>query len=131
MAQIILLEPDALLARIYRQALEHAGHHVRIVVSAQEAVFEVDELPPDIIIAELQLVGHSGIEFLYELRSYLEWQHIPVLIHSSVPPTEFMGSRQLLSGALGVRSYHYKPHTSLRALLRSVNQLTAPQPPAA
>lgn len=130
MANILLLEPDKVLAGLYIQAFEHQGHTVRRVVSAQDAVFHVDELLPDIVIVELQLVAHSGIEFLYELRSYSEWQNIPVVIHSCIPPTEFEGSMQLLRSTLGVREYLYKPHTTLRQLLRSVRQL-ATQPFAA
>lgn len=122
MADILMLEPDAILADTYQRAFEHDGHTVRRSVSAQDAVYQVDERQPDVIIVEMQLVAHSGIEFLYELRSYPEWQHIPVLIHSIIPPTEFQASRQLLSGILGVRNYLYKPQTSLPKLLSAIKQ---------
>lgn len=122
MANILMLEPDAVLASTYRQAFEHSGHAVRQAVSAQEAVFHVDELPPDVILVEIQLVAHSGIEFLYELRSYPEWQYIPVLIHSCIPPTEFDDSSGLLNDLLLVRKYLYKPHTTLQGLVREVRE---------
>ncbi len=124
MSKIILLEPDSILAGLYIQAFEYVGHDVRRTVSAQDAVFKVDELLPDVVIVELQLVAHSGIEFLYELRSYHEWQNIPVIIHSCIPPTEFSESVNLLRDRLGVREYLYKPHTSLHKLLRVVQELT-------
>lgn len=123
MANILMLEPDAVLASIYRQTFELAGHEVRRTVSAQDAVFQVDENLPDLILVEIQLVAHSGIEFLYELRSYAEWQHIPVIIHSCIPPTEFEDSMTLLRDMLGVRKYLYKPQTSLRSLLRAVQEV--------
>lgn len=119
-----MLEPDSLLASTYQQAFELHEHTVRRSVSAQDAVFLVDERMPDVIIVELQLVAHSGIEFLYELRSYPEWQYIPVLIHSCIPPTEFDGSMGLLKDLLMVRKFLYKPHTSLQALLREVREAT-------
>lgn len=119
-----MLEPDAVLANTYRSALEVAGHTVRRTVSAQDGVFQIDASKPDVILVEIQLVAHSGIEFLYELRSYAEWQHIPVLIHSCIPPTEFEGSMGLLRELLNVREYLYKPHTSLMALLRAVREAT-------
>lgn len=123
MANILMLEPDALLADIYSQALMFDGHKVRHSVSAQRGVFQVDEKRPDVIIVELQLVAHSGIEFLYELRSYSDWQHIPVIVHSCIPPTEFEDSAKLLRDLLHVRTYLYKPQTSLKTLLREVRQL--------
>jgi DNA-binding response OmpR family regulator len=126
MADVLMLEPDAVLAGIYRQALEAAGHKVRRTVSAQDGVFQVDTRLPDLVIVELQLVAHSGIEFLYELRSYSEWQNIPVLIHSCIPPTEFQDSQQLLREILKVQAYLYKPQTTLQALLRAVREATQP-----
>jgi CheY-like chemotaxis protein len=125
MANILMLEPDAILANTYRQAFELDGHSVRRSVSAQDAVFLVDELTPDVILVEIQLVAHSGIEFLYELRSYAEWQRIPVLIHSCIPPLEFEDSMGLFKDMLHVRAYLYKPHTTLQGLLRAVREVTS------
>lgn len=120
-----MLEPDSVLASTYRQVLEAAGHTVRRSVSAQDSIFQVDERQPDVILVELQLVAHSGIEFLYELRSYGEWLDIPVLIHSSIPPTEFADSATLLRDHLRVKEYLYKPQTSLQRLLREVRDAVA------
>ncbi len=127
---ILLIEPDRILAGTYRQALESAGHHVVMCASAQSAIFATDEHRPDVILLELQLVGHSGLEFLYELRSYPEWQSIPAIIVSQVPAGEFASSWQLLKDELGVQAYHYKPLTSLQALLRSVANVQVPMPNA-
>jgi DNA-binding response OmpR family regulator len=124
MANILMLEPDRILGNTYQQAFELDGHTVRRTVSAQDAVFQVDELMPDLIVVEIQLVAHSGIEFLYELRSYADWQRIPVLIHSCIPPIEFEESMQLFKGMLHVRAYLYKPHTTLQTLLRAVHEVT-------
>lgn len=119
---IILIEPDRLLAGTYRAALQSAGHKVLMCASAQAAVFAADEVMPDVVILELQLVRHSGLEFLYEFRSYPEWQHIPIIIHSHIPAGEFSDSWEVLRDQLGVAAYHYKPLTSLQNLLRSVNR---------
>lgn len=120
MGHILLIEPNRLLAKTYMAALKKSGHSVRVCATAQTAVFCADELLPDVVIAELQLVGHSGIEFLYEFRSYTDWQQVPVIIVSDVPAGEFNGSWQLLKGELGVQAYHYKPLMSLQTLVRAV-----------
>jgi DNA-binding response OmpR family regulator len=119
---VMLLEPDRLLAGTYRQALESAGHTVRICASAQAAIFCADEVMPDVVVLELQLIGHSGFEFLYEFRSYNEWQHIPVVVVSNVPAGEFSSSWKLMKEQLGVHAYHYKPLTSLAKLIRTVDR---------
>ena len=118
-----MLEPDAVLAQTFREVLELAGHEVVVCREAQEAVFSVDDAKPAIILLELQLVGHSGIEFLYELRSYADWRDIPVVIVSNVPPYEFNANAELLRDSLGVTEYCYKPQTSLAQLLSLTNRL--------
>jgi DNA-binding response OmpR family regulator len=122
MARIIMLEPDVVLAKTYREVLEQAGHEVCVCREAQEAVFSVDDAKPAVILLELQLVGHSGIEFLYELRSYADWRDIPVIILSNVPPYEFNSNAELLRGTLGVKEYCYKPQTSLAEILALANR---------
>ncbi|HEY1064167.1 MAG TPA: response regulator [Candidatus Saccharimonadales bacterium] len=119
--KIVLLEPDKVLADTYRQALMHAGHKVVMCASAQAAIFAADEMQPDLVVMELQLAGHSGIEFLYEFRSYDDWCEVPVIVLTNVPAGEFDGSWELLRSQLNVHTYHYKPLTSLRTLLRSVD----------
>lgn len=120
MAQILLIEPDRLLADSYRAVLEDAGHDVLMCASAQSAIFAADAVCPDLVILELQLIGHSGVEFLYEFRSYPEWRAIPVVVLSQVPPVELDGSRSLLAEELGVRTYYYKPQISLANLVSEV-----------
>jgi DNA-binding response OmpR family regulator len=120
---ILLLEPDRVLAGTYRRALEAAGYTVTMCASAQSAIFASDTIKPDLVILELQLIEHSGIEFLYEFRSYPEWQDVPVIMQTSVPGKEFDNSWDMLGKQLGVKAYHYKPFTNLKTLLATVNEL--------
>lgn len=83
------------------------------------AINVADKKRPDLIIMELQLAAHNGIEFLYELRSYPDWQSVPVIINSLVPPTEF-SSNEVFWREMTVRAYLYKPQASLAKLLRTV-----------
>jgi DNA-binding response OmpR family regulator len=120
MGHILLVEPDVVLGQTYQRALELAGHTVASAPSAQVAVDQADQRLPDVIVLELQLPAHSGVEFLYELRSYPEWQTVPVIINSHIPPQELEPLQAVLQTELGVCAMHYKPRTSLQLLLRSV-----------
>ena len=121
---VMLIEPDYLLSATYSQALSHAGHEVTSCVSAQTAILAADQKKPDLVILEIQLIEHSGIEFLYEFRSYSDWQTIPVLVHSQIPAQEFAANWQLLKTQLGVHQYLYKPQTALRQLIQVIDKYT-------
>ena len=125
MNNVLLVEPDSVLAKTYKQALESANCKVSVVSGAQDAINSADKQKPDLVVLEIQLVGHSGIEFLYEFRSYVEWQKIPTIILSNVPLQEFADNKKLLERELGVTEYLYKPSTSLDELVLKVNQVTA------
>ena len=126
MAHILLIEPDRMLADTYKRGLEASGNSVVMCASAQSAVFAADEITPDLVIMELQLIGHSGIEFLYEFRSYSEWQNIPVIVHTQVPPSEFSDSWTILKDTLRIEEYLYKPITTFSALSHSVRNCLTP-----
>ncbi len=123
MAHILLIEPDAVLAATYEATLKADGHTVATAHSAQNAIGLADISEPDVVILELQLSNHSGIEFLYEFRSYPEWQRIPVIILSTIPEREFINSHELLTNELGVARYCYKPKTTLATLQQVVHSL--------
>jgi CheY-like chemotaxis protein len=123
-SHILLIEPDKLQAKVYTEALERAGHSVAHATSAQTAVHLADGQKPDVVVLELQLPRHNGVEFLYEFRSYAEWLTVPVVIHSFVPPAE-LSHAATLQRELGVVRVLHKPATSLAALCTAV-QAAAP-----
>jgi len=119
---ILLIEPDAKLAVLYAQALEAAGHKVARAMDAQNAVHAADAQKPDVVLLELQLTAHNGIEFLYEFRSYREWQQIPVILLTMVTPGSLQITRDMLE-SFGIADILYKPATNLRQLVRAVEEL--------
>jgi DNA-binding response OmpR family regulator len=128
MKELLIVEPDHLLSRIYESAFTSIGYNVTLANAAQSGIMAADKLTPDLVILEIQLVEHSGIEFLYEFRSYSDWQHTPVIINTQVPPEEFNGSWQVLKNDLSVGCYLYKPKTNLKSLLRNAERFMAPVP---
>ena len=119
--QILLVEPNRQLGKSYQDYLEKSGNVVVVCEDGQSAIKASDSLAPDLVILELQLVGHSGIEFLYEFRSYPEWQTIPVVVHSLMPQSE-LDKHKIVLSQLGVQDYLYKPLTTLKQLGRAVGK---------
>jgi DNA-binding response OmpR family regulator len=125
MTRILLLETDKVLAQNIDSMFRTMDFEVDWQVDPQEAVISMDEHPVDAIIMDLILVGRSGIEFLYELRSYPDWQTLPVILLSSVPPREIYSCVVSLQ-QLDIHAYHYKPATRLSDLVTSVQSCLLP-----
>ena len=114
---VLLVEPNVPLANVYRLGFEHAGYDVVVAHDAQSAVQAADEKRPDVVLLELQLAGHSGVEFLYEFQSYVDWQDIPVILNTLVPEKELPVQAGIF------REYLYKPATTLGQLVDAVRAL--------
>ncbi len=122
--RILLVEPDQILAKVYTAACLKNNKNAEIVSvsSIEDAIVAADNQQPDLIICELLLARHNGVEFLYELRSYTDLKSIPVIILSWVPEQEFYST--IDAGLLGVHAYLYKPTTTLSHLISVVQKVT-------
>lgn len=119
---ILLIEPDRILGEATKRALQFAGYEVSWQRSAQTALDAMDTRVPKAIVLEIQLGLHNGIEFLYEIQSYPEWQGIPILIYTAnahALDTQFSRSFENLQ----VRMVLYKPQTNTNKLLHALAQV--------
>lgn len=113
--KILLVEPDSQLSKSIKRSLTNFGCEVTVAQSAQSAIHDIDASRPDIIVLELQIPLHNGVEFLYELRSYSEWQNLPVIIYSFIQPIILRKMSKSLN-ELGVNTWLYKPESSVQQL---------------
>ena len=126
MAKILLIESDKLLAANLQAYLKAAGHSSRWQVEPQAALNAVDSFKPDLLVMDLMLAGRSGAEFLYELRSYPDWENLPVIIYSSTTGGELGKLAPQGLEHLGIGAYHYKTASSLAELGQSIDLLLQP-----
>ena len=122
MKRVLLIEPNTVLAKVYTRMLEQKGYQARHVTTAQAGIDAADSARPDVVVLELQIAKHSGIEFLHEFRSYPEWLNIPVIVNTVITPNRIADVQQALQRDLGVTTILYKPKTSLEALVQAVQQ---------
>lgn len=123
--RILILETDKILAQNIGNCLEVAGYHVDWQVDPQEAIISVDVQPVDLVVMDVVLAGRSGIEFLYEFRSYPDWANIPVIIYSSIPARE-VGDSVVGFEQINIKSYLYKPATPVSRLISLIDSVLQP-----
>ena len=80
MVDVLIVDSNQLFAQTLQAGLEQAEARVRLATDAQMAVDELDQRRADIIISELLLNQNNGFTLLQHLRSYSDWQKIPVIV---------------------------------------------------
>lgn len=116
---VLVVEPQADLGTLIVKSLQSADVSADYAPNAQSAVHFADKNKPDVVVLELGLPDHNGLEFLYEFRSHSDWQKVPIVIYSHIP-REDMGLDVKKSKQLGVAEYLYKPVSSLKRLQDAV-----------
>jgi len=122
-SRILIVEPDSNAQATLVETL--VKYEIVTAANAPQAIEMADEQGIDMVIMEMSLAGHSGMEFLYEFRTYTDWIDVPVVVFSSVKlDRDITDSRTWEQ--LNVASYLYKPSTSLEKLKSVVDKLFEP-----
>ena len=80
MATILVIEDDLAFRDLLRLHLHQAGHTVQTAKDPEEGLRSLLEIPPDLILLDLDLPYLSGFEVLEALRSDPASRKIPVII---------------------------------------------------
>lgn len=78
--QILVVEDEEALATLLEYNLRKEGYSVSIATDGEEALFQVAEEQPDLIILDWMIPKVSGIEVCRRLRSKSETKNIPVIM---------------------------------------------------
>jgi DNA-binding response OmpR family regulator len=79
---ILLVEPERVLAEITAFRLELLGYHVHTVTNAAEALGYAQDKRPDLIITDLQLESSDALPLIEQLGSGDATSHIPIIVLS-------------------------------------------------
>ncbi len=116
MSSVFIIEPDLVLAKVYEKGLIDSGYKVSCATNAEDVVSFLNDFKPNIIITELQIPNHNGIELLNELKSYNDLQDCPVIVNSIIPE-DVLGLNSSASKSYNMKAYTYKPETTIKKLI--------------
>jgi two-component system phosphate regulon response regulator PhoB len=115
---ILVVEDEDALATLLQYNLEKEGYEVTVAGDGEEALIQIDERLPDLVVLDWMLPKVSGIEVCRRLRSRPETRNVPIIILTA-RGEETDRIRGLDTGA---DDYVVKPFsmTELTARLRAV-----------
>lgn len=116
--RILVVDDDAVNAKIAARIGRFGGFDVRETQSPLEAASLARTWKPELIIADVVMPDMDGSELCVVLKSDPETREIPVLFVSSYAGDEYAPLGQFCGGS----DYLVKPYTPVK-LLRAVNRL--------
>lgn len=112
---VLVVDDDKNLRELVRQQLTERGFTVRQAADGNEAIREVRQRKPDLIILDVMMPGISGFDVAAVLKSDPETRNIPIIILSIVQDVD-------RGYGVGVDKYLTKP-TEADVLAEEVNKL--------
>ena len=81
MPRIMLVEDDPNQRELYKQELTDAGYDVVVCCNGREAVESLEELEPDVVVMDISMPGHDGLEAMNQL---LALDHkLPIILNTA------------------------------------------------
>ena len=112
--RVLMVDDEPKFCQAVGEFLRTRGYEVTIAGNASEALLQLDEVAPDVILLDIRMPGLSGLEALKVLRSRF---HVPRVIVISASDTEETVQEAL---RLGAQAFMCKP-IDLRELERMIS----------
>lgn len=107
MADIVLVEDEATIARMYAEALEMGGHQVRLSHDIETLQVQLDKAVPDLLLLDIGLPGMDGLSILHRLRSDPRTEQLAIAVLSNYT------DRQIVHQALELGVVEYVEKASI------------------
>jgi two-component system response regulator VicR len=86
MKKILIIEDDKLISSLVQFRLKKEGYETHIVSDGNEGILAIDSYNPDMIITDVMMPFHSGIEIIHHARQ--AHPNTPIIVLSSLGEEE-------------------------------------------
>lgn len=83
MRKILIIEDNAVVARLYENKLRLAGNSVTVSHDGTEGLQLIYDMKPDLVLLDLMLPNMSGIEIIKRIREDFRYTSLPIMAYSS------------------------------------------------
>lgn len=117
---ILLVDDDPLVVRMYQNRLSNDGYAVRTASNGEEALIQVMKEKPDLILLDVMMPKMNGVETLKALKVDPNMKDIPVIVLTNLGdnPEDIENAKKL-----GALDYLVKAETTPKKLSERVEQV--------
>ncbi len=81
--KILVVDDEDSIQLLYREELEDEGYQVISAMNGEEALKKFEEIPPDLVVLDINMPGIDGIEVLRQMKQAKP--DVPVILSSAYP----------------------------------------------
>jgi DNA-binding response OmpR family regulator len=116
--RILIADDEANIVTALEFLLRRSGYEVCVARNGEDALRQIGEAPPDLVILDVMMPQRSGYDVCRRLRDREDWRHIKIVMLSAKGREE--DARKGLS--LGADLYMSKPFSN-RELVARIDKL--------
>ena len=121
---ILIVEDEPPLVEMLKYNFESAGFRTSVATDGQEALFQAEELSPDLILLDWMLPEYSGIEICRKLRDRDATKSVPIIMLTARSEED----DRILGLNSGADDYVVKPFSPKQLVARVQATLRRSQP---
>src|SRR3974377_1499044 len=121
MRNILLVDDDPVVLRMYKDGLVQLGAHVETAEDGLAAIQALRGRTPDVVVLDLMMPRLSGVEVLKFIRAEARLKDLPVIVLSN----SYMNDLAAEAVALGVQKALLKIRCSPSVLFGMINDIIA------
>lgn len=118
--KILIIEDDPASLKLTSDVVQGGGHVVMLATTADQAIYSIRAVKPDVILLDLRLPGIKGFGVAHQCREESGTHDIPIIAITSL--SEEYGKDQALKA--GCDAYIVKP-INTRTLLHQIEDVVA------
>jgi two-component system, sensor histidine kinase ChiS len=115
--RILVIDDDPFMARLTETLLRHGGYMVDLAGDAAQGMARAQDMPPDVILLDIEMPDLNGIEACKRLKSIPSLSRVPVMFFSAGAKDQFIKT----GFQAGAHDYLEKPFTGAELLARVAN----------
>ncbi len=118
MARILIVDDEAKLSNMLSSYLLKNGYEISEASNGVEALIELNELPPDLIVLDVEMPGIDGYEVCKRIRKIDKHKYLPILMTSRIITPEDISK----GNQAGANDYITKPY-NLKNIAKKIENL--------